>query len=161
MALPELKFEIPDKHKDWTDNDYAGKTIISLAKAGLAAELDLKPENQSITRMKDAYPNGVVQQALIEAMSLCIEWNHRREWGLGKIHGYRLDWNRNGLLFMMAKASEHIGGAFSDAINHNPARAREFLGSALAYMVGFYEAQGWTLEEDITKAIQSRNNGTG
>lgn len=157
MPVHHLDPGIPDTHRHWSDDDYAGRMLLDLAEAG-RLELAGGGVGASGARGQDA-PD--VQAALVDALLLGIEWARRQGWPLAEDYGLRLDWGQHGFLYLMLRAAEGISTAHWSAVNQNPARAMEQLNFALGYLIDYCHYRGWPLEEAAAQALGRGGAGAG
>src|SRR5207244_3790932 len=103
VQLNELHPSVPEVRQGWSDEEYAGRIEINLGRAG-----SLQLEADEAGTVPD---EGALQEPLVEALVLAIEWANRRHWPLAQDFGLRLDWRTHGFFYLILRASEGISGA--------------------------------------------------
>ncbi len=145
--LHELDPGVPDLHESWTDDDYAGRIVINLGRAG-ALHLD--------SAAGAATAGEGIQEALTEALLLGLEWARRRGWRLAEDFRLNLKWDQHTLLYLLLRTSEGITSAHWAAVHHNPSRAVEQINFAFSHLVDYGRYHGWPLEDAVARAVDSR-----
>ena len=151
MQIHQLRLLVPEAHEAWTDDDYAVRIVAGLARAA-ALELEVAGRSDLVLRAPTSR-TGEVQEALVEALVLCLEWARRNEWSVSESFGLGLDWKAHGMPYMVLRATEGITSAHWSALNRNPTRAIESLNFALSYLLDYCRQRGWSLEEAASAAV--------
>lgn len=159
-ALHELRPDIPITHQEWSHDDYAAEMIMYLGLARVAVLPDLSPPKQSLVYQRNSSPEEIVKSTLAEAIGVGLEWAGRNQWQIGTSFRLNLDWRRHGLAYMITRTTGGITQAHMYSVQDNPVRAMEFLNHAIAHIMDYSRARGWSLEEIVSERINNRNNGS-
>lgn len=149
MQLHRLEPGVPEAHEGWTDEDYAGRIMVALGRAGNRF-LELNGDG--------AQDDTALQPDLAEALVAAMEWAHRRGWPLAQDFGLRLDWQNHSFLYLILRAGEGISTAHWGALHNNPARAMEQLNFAIGYLVDYCRWRGWPVEAAAARIITEHTN---
>lgn len=153
MQLSGLPITIPESHQAWSDDDYAGRVVVYLARsAGL--ELGLG-EPGGAAGAGD--PEGQVQGALVDAVALCLEWAARRGWEYADVFKLGAHWPDRGLLFAVLRSTEAVASAHWALEHRNPAVGRERLAFAIGHILDYAQQRGWPIAELLIPALARKD----
>lgn len=146
MQLGLLQPGVPQGHEDWSDEEYAGRIIVLLGRAG----------SDYLESDDDSSDPLALQPYLVDGLVLAIEWAHRRGWPLASDFGLRLDWQNHSFLYLVLRTGEALSGTHWAAVHDNPARAMEQLNFAIGCLVDYSRWRGWPVEAAAARAIRGR-----